>query len=509
MLAAIIFILAFFVRFHRLDLFPLNHDEVTWTLRSINNFDRFLGLPVACFKGYIQSFFSYFVIITNKLFSDPVYIIRMPAVIIGFSTVVMLYFLAKEMYGRKTALFSAALLSFLPWHIIQSRIGVSLILTPFFGCLIFYALIRALKRKSVFWFLLSFVFLGIGSVYTYQASLSFAPLFFITLFILKKDISWVERKYILVGVLAFIVSVYPVLYLYVSGELTQYFGKVYRMYYQDPPFTGTFLEFFGKLFINFKDNIGHSFKGLFFSKGYILYGHALHAPLFITPAAFFTALVSIIIGLINRKSQDKIIVIWLILGYIIALSCVRSYASRYSIAILPPVMILIGSLTALLIESKRRILAFAGALLVSFLFFTEAMQTVSYYRKAPFNLEECRHNSYGCKETAEYLSRVPEVKDYAIMTDSSMEPLYLYLNYFLNKSADINDLYSMDRYKECKGAYYVIWAPESHPEYWRNGEFSWSWKHFKDKHPDAKPLKTIYYPNGLEAIYVFKVDSLE
>ena len=141
-----IFALAFFVRVCNLSLFPLNHDEATWSLRSIDNFDKFLGLPVACFQGYIQPFFSYVVFFTKKIFSNPIYAVRIPSVVIGVATVILIYKLAKEMYGQKSGLISSLLLCFLPWHVIQSRIGVSLILTPFFGCLIFFVLTRAIRK---------------------------------------------------------------------------------------------------------------------------------------------------------------------------------------------------------------------------------------------------------------------------------------------------------------------------------------------------------------------------
>jgi vacuolar-type H+-ATPase subunit I/STV1 len=82
MVAAIIFTLAFLVRVYNLALLPLNHDEATWTLRSINNFDRFMGMPIACFHGYIQPFFSYLVLFTKKIFSSPIYIVRIPQLLL-------------------------------------------------------------------------------------------------------------------------------------------------------------------------------------------------------------------------------------------------------------------------------------------------------------------------------------------------------------------------------------------------------------------------------------------
>lgn len=513
MTAITIFLLALFVRIYQLDLFPLNHDEATWTLRSIGYFDKFMSIPVACFQGYIQPFFSYLVLFTRKFFSSPLYIVRIPSIIIGVATVILIYQLAKEMYGRKAGLISALLLSFLPWHVIQSRIGVSLILTPFFGCLIFLALIKAIHKKSNIWFLLSCLFLGIGSFYTYQASLTFVPIFVIALLFLRKDLRWVQPRIVLLGILIFYIVLYPLIYLYITDQIPQYLGKVYRMYYHDAPFDGSIGEFLMKSVINLKDNISNSFKGSFFSKAYILYGHALDSPLFINYISFFIILCSISISIFRRKISDKILLMWLGIGYIGALSSVRFHAARYIIGILPPLLIFIGKFLAEIFDKmpkkisfKREVLFFIGAMLFINLISSEVYQLFDYYHTAPFHIEECRHNSYGCKEAAEYLSEVSDVKNYKIITDSSMEPLDIYLNYYL---LNVITIRQKGIREQNEGAYYVIWAPESHPEDYRGGEFSWLWKRFRTRYPDMMPVNTIHYPNGLAAIHIFKVGEYE
>ena len=224
---------------------------------------------------------------------------------------------------------------------------------------------------------------------------------------------------------------------------------------------------------------------------------------------------SIFISFCRREVSDKILLIWLGLGGLGAISGVKFFQARYIIIILVPFLIVIAKFFAEIFNYaikkaflKRGLLFFAGIFLCMGLIFTEAFQMVRYYQIAPFNLEECRFNSYGCKEAAQYLSRVPDIKNYGIITDSSMEPLHIYLNYYLFNIVD--EFYGgpkrqIGQYR--KGAYYIVWAPESHPEDYRGGEFSWLWKHFKINHPDATPIKTIYYPNGLPAIYIFKVEN--
>ncbi|MCX5714984.1 MAG: glycosyltransferase family 39 protein [Candidatus Omnitrophica bacterium] len=189
-----ILVIAAFLRCYDLALMPLSHDEVTWHLWSVNNFDKFLGIPVSCFHGYIQPAFSYLIVFSKHLFFSPEYIVRFPAAAIGLTTIIATYSLGKRIFGEATGLISAGLLCFLQWHVIQSRVGVSLILTPFFGCLIFLVLFNSVHKKSNKWFLWSCFLLGAALFYTYQASLLFLPVFLCSVLWLKKELSWLRAN---------------------------------------------------------------------------------------------------------------------------------------------------------------------------------------------------------------------------------------------------------------------------------------------------------------------------
>jgi len=184
--------------------------------------------------------------------------------------------------------------------------------------------------------------------------------------------------------------------------------------------------------INFKNNSPVVFKALFFnSSGSVLYGKALNSPLLISRTTLLIVLFSIFISFCRREVSDKILLIWLGLGGLGAISGVKFFQARY-IIILVPFLIVIAKLFAEIFNYaikkaffKCRLLFFTGIFLCTGLIFTEVFQIVHYYQIAPFNLEECRFNSYGCKEAAQYLSRVPDIKNYGIITDSSMEPLHI------------------------------------------------------------------------------------
>ena len=499
--ALVIFVLAFLVRIYRLDIFSLNHDEATWSLRSLDHFNRFAGIPVTCFDGYIQPFFTYLVFLTNKIFSSPAYTVRLPAVIVGTGTVIVIYELGKEMYGKKAGVISSLFLCFLPWHVIQSRIGVSLILTPFFGCLIFLALLKSIHKKSNLWFLLSIFLLAIGSFYTYQVCVLFLPISLFILLYLRRSLPWLSRKIVLASVLLFLIALYPLIHLQLAGRV-DFLGSFYRGYHQNP-FKGNILV---NLFNNFRANTPVAFKTLFLaSQGRILYGAAFTSALLIAWPGLFLCLASLIISLWRRKVSDKILLIWLGLGWLGALSGLSGFEARQVIILLPVLLILIGRFITWIFDYaiertllKRRLLYLAGALLSVSLVFAEGFQLAHYYRIAPFDLEECRRNSYGCEEAAQYLSQIPDIRNCRIISDTRMTVDAYHSRYLLNRSKG-----------EATGCvYYVLWAPESHPEDYWGGLFTRLYRSFQQRHPDKLPIKTICYPHGPPAIHIFKVEKL-
>lgn len=500
----IIAILAFFIRSYNLLLFPLNSDEANEFLVSVNNFDKFIGIPVSCFDGYMYPFIGYLIFFSKSIFSSPEYIVRVPSVVIGGATVILIYKLAKEMYGKNAGLISSVLLCFLPWHVIQSRNGLEIILVPFFGCLIALSLVKSLQKRNNAWFILFWFFLSLGSFYIYNGAIIFAPIFITAIVYLRNDFSWVRPKVLLGGLCIFFMLLYPLLYLDYIGEIN-FFDNILRNSTKNP-FDGNLLA---NLFNNFRNNNAIAFKSLFFSsngKGRILYGAALGYPLLIHWIMLPIIFTSLMISAWKRKPADKVILIWLAVGYLVPTFCIDFFKPRYIIIALPVFLILIGKLTSQIFFDhglKKKFikftLLFTGIIFYTGLVFAEIYQVGYFYSVAPKHLEQCRRNGYGCKEAAYYLSQLPDIENYEVIDDYRMAVL-TYFNYFRKSKVHYNK-------NKRKGRYYVIWAPESHPESYWSGRFSRRYNSFKHNNPDKMPIKIIYYPNGLEAIYIFKVGS--
>lgn len=449
---------------------------------------------------------------------------RFQPVFIGAATVLLLYLLARQMYGKKTAIISSLLLCFLPWHIIQSRIMGAVIWVPFFGCLIFLSLFKAEKAirekrgiLAILWFLLSCLFL-IKSLSTYESAMLFIPIFIVSLVFLyfdKQIKNSISLKIFCLLILIVFLFLSPMI-LKISFMKNEFWERFFRLYHKNIFNAG----FFVNLFENMRNNLVFALNELFFSfKGAsLLYGIALKAPLLISPVTVILFLISLVRSFFVRKRADKVLLIWLTLGFFGAIMGVNNFQARYVFIILPPLLILISQAIAWVFSKIRSpgdsfnrtsLLIIASALFLG-LITIEVIQWGNYYCAAPLDFEECRHNSYGSKEAARYLSQLPNIKNHEIITDDRMT-VDVYLNYYLWSEGKINEYYyfmtPLNGYgNENKGIIYVLWAPESHPKDYWDGLFRSVYDDsFRPQYPNESPIQTIYYPNGLAAIYIFKV----
>lgn len=130
--AGLIFALAFFIRFYNIALLPINYDEALWARCLLIHpewIKTLLGIPVTLFHYRLTPVLApYLTGPTHLSLVDFVFHVRFTSIFVGALTVLFLYLLANEMYGKKTALIASLSLCFLPWHIIASRIAGLVIL---------------------------------------------------------------------------------------------------------------------------------------------------------------------------------------------------------------------------------------------------------------------------------------------------------------------------------------------------------------------------------------------
>lgn len=100
--------------------------------------------------------------------------IRLPQMIMGVISVIVLYLLIKKIANKEMALWAGLLLAICPWHIMMSRWGLDANLAPAFILLGMYFFALGLEKDK--YFILSAFFWGL-SLYCYALIWIFVPLF--------------------------------------------------------------------------------------------------------------------------------------------------------------------------------------------------------------------------------------------------------------------------------------------------------------------------------------------
>ena len=132
---------------------------------------------------FIESLYVYLSVPFIALFNLSIFSTRFLAAFIGTLTVLSVFFLTRELFGKNTALIAALLIALSPWHLHFSRIAFRAILAPFFITTGLYFFFRGL-RKPVF-LVSSAVFFGLA-LNSYTAAKISVPLMLAVLFILYR-----------------------------------------------------------------------------------------------------------------------------------------------------------------------------------------------------------------------------------------------------------------------------------------------------------------------------------
>jgi 4-amino-4-deoxy-L-arabinose transferase-like glycosyltransferase len=491
----------FLLRLIGLGLRPLNADEVYEALRGAGELKYVWHFPAACLDGIVLPLYPYLVSLAHALTPSPEWAVRIPAALAGGLTVVFLYHLGKELYGARTGLLAALLCSVLPWHVIQSRVGIPPVLAPLSGTLIFLTLMKAVRTKRTGWLLASFACAGIGAFYTYQCSVILAAVFCAALWLLRRELSWAGRKAFLAGALILLVFLSFPLRLQLSGAI-HLFDNFYRFYQRDP-FHGGFLA---NLLANIVHNGPEAFRALFFNAGgKILYAPSFGAPLLVHWITLPLLVWAAAMAVYRRSPADRLLLAWLAIGLAGGLAGIDVFAPRYIIIILPVLMVLLGRAFTFLFERASRpspvlpaAVLLAGCC-ISAVPLAGAYQLAHYTAGAAADRDECIQNSYGCREAAEYLSLVPDRAGCVVIPDMRVT-VDCYLGHYWPSPSRIESA-------DAACVYYVLWAPESHPATYWKGQFSQRYEGFMQRYPGAKPVKVITYPDGTPAIDIFRVET--
>jgi hypothetical protein len=159
------------LRSYHLESLPpsLHGDEAETGLQAIEILEgRVDDLFTAGWYGFPMLSFAVYAL-SMQVLGISVSGLRMASAVFGTLSLVPFYFLVRLLFGRQTALISTVLLAVSHWYVHFSRLGLNNILTPFFGVLAFYFLLKGLHSRKELDFVWSGLAVGFG-LYTYHAS---------------------------------------------------------------------------------------------------------------------------------------------------------------------------------------------------------------------------------------------------------------------------------------------------------------------------------------------------
>lgn len=220
-----IILLAIVLRFIFLANVPpspsLDEATIGWNAYSIlhtgrDEYGYFLPILLRAYDDYRPALYVYLVVPFIKVFGLNVISIRLPSVVMSIATVIMSYFLVKNIFiaSKKKeiiALITMFLLAISPWHIYVSRLGheVNLGLTLIVAGMLLFLL--GIRKKNGWFLAVSFFTFG-TSFYSYQSEKVFIPLLLIALFALFWRKMLLLKKQVVLGMILFILVSLPIFF---------------------------------------------------------------------------------------------------------------------------------------------------------------------------------------------------------------------------------------------------------------------------------------------------------
>lgn len=209
-----IFITGFLLRVISLDRLPVGFtpDEASFAYDAYSllntgkdQWGNYWPLVLKSFGDYKMPLLTYLSIPSVLVFGLSEFSVRLPNALLGSFAIISVYFLVKELYNKKTALFSAFLIAISPWHIALSRGAFEANLTTFLmpSAILFF--IYGIKKPRMM-ALSSFLF-GLN-VFSYHSARIVVPLVLLSLvYAYRRGLKENFKKYIYAyGVLALFVT---------------------------------------------------------------------------------------------------------------------------------------------------------------------------------------------------------------------------------------------------------------------------------------------------------------
>lgn len=215
---------SFFLRFYNITSIPpsLNWDEVSigYSAYSIlktgrDEWNNLLPLHFKAYGEYKLPAQIYFSIPGIYIFGLNEFGVRITPVIYGTLTVLLMFFLVREIFRNNTVgLLSAFLLGISPWHIHLTRASFESSFSVFWIVFAIWLLLKGFRDSK--WLVFSMIPFAI-SIYTYNSARLFSPLFLITVLLIYFNQLKRFKRSICLSFLIFVIFMAPLIPFFLSG----------------------------------------------------------------------------------------------------------------------------------------------------------------------------------------------------------------------------------------------------------------------------------------------------
>lgn len=453
-----ILVLASLLRFWAIGQNPpsLTWDEAAWGYNAYSlgidgrdEFGRFLPIAyLESFGDYKPPMYAYLDIIPIKIFGLNEFAVRFPSALFGVLTVLLTYFLVKEIFQNSKfknqyAIVSSLFLALSPWHIMLSRAAFEANVSSFFivsGVLFFLKGVRSNGKLLT----LSFICFVL-SMYTFNTARVVSPLIGILLVCLfRKKLFNLKKEFLVAAILSLILFLPLARFLTSPGASLRFrevniFSDIGEIDLSNSEIKNDNNAFFSKIihnrrFIYSIDYLKHYFDNL---SPNFLFGTGDGNPKFSIQEVgqlYLWDLPFLVLGLIlifrKKEGYWYILPLWLILAIIPAATARETPHALRTETTLPTFQIFVAyGLVNVFYNLKLReklknslVFLFALLLFINFLYFIHGLFV--HYPK-----EFSGEWQYGYKDSINYVSKIAGDYKQINVTDVLGRPYIYYLFY--------------------------------------------------------------------------------
>lgn len=448
-----IFLLGFILRFFLLDIAPpgFNADEAAlgynaYSLLQTGKDEWGAGFPFVfrSFSDYKPGLYVYLALPFVAVLGLSELAVRLPSILLGAFSIVLIYFLAKELFKKETvALACAFILAISPWHIHFSTGAWEANVATFFILVGVLSLVKSFQKRGFLWIsALAFV----ASMYTYQSARLVVPVLIVSLIIFYRK-KLMIKKTIPVAALTFILLL-PLVLILPSNAGTARFKGV-SIFSDQGPLNRVNEErgehkspasFWAKLFHNKAEVYTESFIGHYldhFSPDFLfLSGGPLKRNKGPDMGQMYIfEIVTLVLGLYfltkNRFNDTKVILLWLIIAPLASSLTFQTPDSHRSHNMVIPLILISGLGLGMLWENFLHTGRYKRYLVKGLVIVVILLSLLIFLEKRYVHMPEkyALEWEYGFSQVVPYIVQNQDKYRKIIITDRYDQPYILMLFY--------------------------------------------------------------------------------